>query len=155
MKPAIIKSKGKIVLPFVGIILILIMILQVLEGTSTEHRNHLDREEAVTDPHLLEGRRLSEIHCAGCHKYPDPGLLPWKTWRFETLNAMAPFLGINSDGGTAGSGQLNEKSSNRYLPDNVYPSGPQVTQKEWQKIRDYYLQTSPKVLLPAAKEPEI
>jgi hypothetical protein len=142
----------KITLMFFIVLLLSVLVLQFLSDT---HKNPNVDEQIITDPYLLEGKRLSEIHCTSCHKYPDPGLLPWETWRFETLREMAPFLGVNQDGGNAGQGSNNENNRNPYIPENIYPSEPQVTQEEWQKIQDYYLQMSPKEWPKAEKEPQI
>ncbi len=79
---------------------------------------------------------MAGVYCGGCHRVPDPGLLPWRTWRFETLAAMAPFLGIDDPQSTY------DPNRNRYLPDDFYPSEPVISDDEWQKIRDYYLYES-------------
>lgn len=141
-------SKSKLILALSGVLLLSAVFLQLMRSTSEKK----DGQRSVTDPYLLEGKRLSEIHCGSCHKYPDPGLLPWRTWRFETLAAMAPFLGIEDPNS---SGLSHDPRSNPYLPKNIYPSEPQVTQDEWQKIRDYYLFAAPKKWMPVVKESEI
>lgn len=93
-------------------------------------------DNSVSDPYLQEGKKLAGAYCGRCHKVPDPSLLPWKTWRFETLAAMAPFLGVDDPQSTY------DPNQNRYLPDDFYPSKPTISQEDWQKIRDYYLAES-------------
>lgn len=132
-----------------GVLFLAAVLLQM--SISVNEQGETD-DHPITDPNILEGKRLSEVYCGRCHTHPDPALLPWKTWRFETLGAMAPFLGVE-DPNTAVSAR--DQRSNPYIPDNVYPSEPQVTQEEWQKIRDYYLYAAPKELTPGDKVPPI
>ncbi|MEX0649355.1 MAG: VCBS repeat-containing protein [Balneolaceae bacterium] len=145
-------SKMKFVLTLSGCMILLVIILLFLRKITAPDE---PAEPILTDPVLIEGKMLSEMHCAGCHKYPEPNLLPWETWRFETLDAMAPFLGVNTGDGNISSGLANERSSNPYVPENTYPSEPQVTREEWEKIRNYYLSMAPRQLQPAEKNREI
>ncbi|MEX2602300.1 MAG: FG-GAP-like repeat-containing protein [Balneolaceae bacterium] len=110
--------------------------------------NQPDTTGEITDPELLEGKLLSETWCASCHAFPDPKLLPWSVWRFETLPAMRPFMGLSGESGFAA-------SSSPWLPENVYPSDPLVSEAEWEKIRNYYLQMAPRELEPSEKSPGI
>jgi hypothetical protein len=99
-----------------------------------------DGTEIIHDPYLRKGAELSLIYCGSCHVYPEPSLLPKSTWRFETLPAIAPFLGVDP---FTGEGVRDTGNTNPYLPDHIYPSEPMVTPSEWQSIVDYYWYAAP------------
>ncbi|MFH5834069.1 FG-GAP repeat domain-containing protein [Halalkalibaculum sp. DA384] len=117
-----------------------------------ENKKQQSAADTGPDPDIPEGRRLSEMHCSSCHKYPSPGLLPWQTWRFETLGAMAPFLGID-DPSTSSSSRDQQK--NPYIPDSVYPAEPRISEEEWKKIRAFYLSAAPPKLARNEAKPRI
>lgn len=134
----------KLLLISLGVLFVFVIILQLARSPED------DEDQLITDPYLLEGKRLAEMHCGGCHKVPGPALLPWRTWRFETLPAMAPFLGIDINRSSY------DPARNPYLPENFYPTEPQVTGEEWQQIQDYYLHIAPREwVLPEKKPPVI
>jgi hypothetical protein len=108
----------------------------------------------LTDPVLIEGKRLSEVYCASCHSYPEPDLLPASTWMTETLPAMGPFMGIYEHKGEYYNYPANP-SQTRYLPPDYYPSEQMLSNEEWQKILEYYEYASPEILTPAPRQPEI
>lgn len=87
---------------------------------------------------IEEGKKLSKIHCSSCHTYPEPGLLPKRTWEEQTLPHMGPQLGIFEHDGTR---YPVERTPN--LPENYYPSDQQLSNEDWQKIIDYYLAEAP------------
>lgn len=111
-------------------------------------------EPVLTDERLIEGKRLSRLHCSSCHVYPEPGLLTKNTWTSETLPAMGPLLGIYSHNGIQYRYAANP-SQTQYLPSDYYPAEPELNSEEWQKILDYYEHAAPEFLIPAAREPEI
>jgi hypothetical protein len=132
------------------ILLLSAVILQLLRGNGNGDAGEGSFE--ITDPFLLEGKRLSQIYCSSCHVFPEPDLLPKSTWRFETLPVMARFLGVDE---RTGEGVTHYPRTNPYIPDNIYPDGPMVTPAEWQNILEFYWQTAPDELLPMNKEPAI
>lgn len=125
-------AQKKVLLIFAGILIVFLILLQINWTTGS------DNDNSISDPYILEGKRLAMAHCGSCHKVPSPDLLPWKTWRFETLAAMAPFLGVDDPQSSY------DPNRNPYLPEDLYPSEPTISQEEWQNIRDYYLHESPK-----------
>lgn len=127
-------------------ITIFIIIWTVRNGgiNESEDRYTLSEEE------YLEGKKLSQTYCAGCHLYPDPDLLPKETWISETLPAMGPMLGI-----TRHNGLYYTESKTPYLPRDFYPSEPQLSSEEWQTILNYYEDLAPEELPPAERNPEI
>ncbi len=96
-----------------------------------------------------EGEKLANTHCGGCHQFPEPKLLDKATWNNRVLPRMALRLG-----------HLPADQSISILHDDYYqltenqllPSRALVTELEWQKIRDYYLDLAPDTLI-TEKEP--
>lgn len=91
---------------------------------------------------IEEGKRLSIHHCSSCHLYAGPDLLPKETWEEQTLPHMGPQLGVFEHNGHR---YPVEQTPN--LPENYYPSDPQLNNEEWQKIIDYYLTSAPEELV--------
>jgi hypothetical protein len=92
----------------------------------------------------LTGKELSEIYCAICHKYPEPGLLDRKSWQYGDLPYMGRRLGIQTgfnpyDGATV-------EDIYVMLNANIYPDKPLLSNSSWKKIHDYYIQNSPEIL---------
>jgi len=131
-------SKSKVVLiVFALICLVSVFAIQMFRGTGDLY---FDERGGITDPYLLQGQALSQLHCGSCHLYPDPSLLPKSTWRFETLPAIAPFMGVDP---FTGEGVQHSPRNNPFLPDHIYPSEPLVTPGEWQNIVDFYWHVAP------------
>ncbi|MEJ7588884.1 MAG: hypothetical protein WKI04_15115 [Ferruginibacter sp.] len=40
---------------------------------------------APMDKKAMTGKELSEVHCASCHLFPEPGLLDKSTWKTSVL----------------------------------------------------------------------
>ena len=133
----------KVLIGLTVILLLLIIFFQLNKKTGN------GKGQSINYSHIQEQKQLSAIYCGSCHRVPDPDLLPWRTWRFETLSAMAPFLGIDDPQSS------NNPSRNPYLPENFYPTEPVVSQEDWQKIRDYYLYESPQEWNLPEKKPAI
>ncbi|WP_234571517.1 FG-GAP repeat domain-containing protein [Rhodohalobacter sp. 614A] len=138
-----VNAQKKVLLSLIGILFVFAMVLYFKKnpGSGTENR--------ITDPHFLEGKQLATTYCSSCHKFPDPNLLPWRTWRFETLPAMAPFLGMDINRSSY------NPARNPYLPENYYPSEPVLSTQEWKKIQDYYLRAAPQDLNKTERIPPI
>ena len=106
----------------------------------------------IYDPYLQKGQELSVMYCSACHTYPDPSLLPKSTWRFETLPAMAPFMGVDP---FTGESVQSSESTNPFIPEHIYPPGAIVSPDEWQNIVDFYWQLAPDELIRAEKKTDI
>ena len=85
-----------------------------------------------------EGEQLAHAYCAGCHQFPEPNLLPKNVWQYGTLPYMAIYLGIESE-----ISQLKAP-----LADDVVlkPATQMIDDKEWLKIKKYYLDNAPEKL---------
>lgn len=105
-------------LVFVSVLIVLavVVIFQILNNQDHYFPGY---DDILQDPYLLHGQELSLIYCGSCHVYPDPSLLPKTTWRFETLPAIAPFLGVDP---FSGEGIQDTRRTNPYVPDHIYPS---------------------------------
>lgn len=138
-------------LVFVSVLIVLavVVIFQILNNQDHYFPGY---DDILQDPYLLHGQELSLIYCGSCHVYPDPSLLPKTTWRFETLPAIAPFLGVDP---FSGEGIQDTRRTNPYVPDHIYPSEPMVTASEWQNIVDFYWHTAPDELIREISVPEI
>jgi hypothetical protein len=87
------------------------------------------------------------VYCAACHAFPEPQLLPKKTWQAGVLPQMAPRLGVGSQS------LFDEANRNPHMVVLTEP----VSREDWEKIVGYYLERAPDTLpsqsLPA--EPQV
>jgi hypothetical protein len=146
--------KSRNLLYLLLILIVTVIIIAVFLIVKNENADEGRSLAQLTDPHLIEGKRLSEQYCSACHVYPDPDLLPASTWMNETLPAMGPFMGIYEHQGEHYSYPANP-SQTRHLPPGYYPDEPLLSNEAWQKILDYYEFASPDILPPSPREPEI
>lgn len=93
---------------------------------------------------------LSEKYCSNCHLYPEPSLLPKKTWTSSVLPAMGPMMGVFNH-----RFDTYPTETDAHLPPDFYPSEAQLSQTEWQKILDYYEEAAPVEFKPRVKEKNI
>ncbi|MCP1384185.1 FG-GAP repeat domain-containing protein [Runella salmonicolor] len=83
---------------------------------------------------------LARQHCGGCHLFPDPNLLPKTVWEKDVLPYMALRLGLDED-----LKKIRKLNANDL---KVKAAHPLISQEDWQKIKDYYLDLAPKRLTP-------
>ena len=109
--------------------------------------------EVASDPTeaaaLRRGRELSRTVCTGCHLYPEPALLDRFTWAFETLPAMAIWMGfapLDYDAVPGGA---------ELLRAGVMPRRPTLPLADWRAVTSYYLAAAPTRPLPQASRPPI
>lgn len=129
----------------IGIILTILFVYLSNDGSLKVEQYFLHN----TTP-IEEGKLLSEKHCSTCHLYPKPSLLPKKTWTSSVLPAMGPMLGIFKH-----RFETYPTETDPNLPPDFYPSEPQLSSTEWQKILDYYEQAAPEKFKTRNKEKEI
>ena len=87
--------------------------------------------------HLAEGKRLAQVYCASCHRFPEPSLADKKSWERGILPAMARNLGI-------------QQYMGQYFADqhSILPTA------QWMDIVNWYQTLAPDtltILKPAAK----
>ncbi len=92
-----------------------------------------------------EGENLAKINCVSCHAFPEPNLLPKNVWKYSTLPYMSILLGVKSE-----MQNLKEpiKSYRILQPENQLVSDP-----DWKKIKEYYLENAPEKLTFTKSEP--
>lgn len=104
-----------------------------------------------------QGQRLARIHCASCHEFTDPSILPERSWRY-LLPYMGFRMGIDDTSPLEGAGrdvlQMIKRRKKLVRQIGTAPAAPMLSKKQWDLIRDYYLMSAPKSSLPQAKKPE-
>lgn len=83
------------------------------------------------EPKHSEGKRLAEIHCATCHLFPEPEILPRKVWGEKIMPNMGLKMGMSH-------GPLYSYGDSESTK-NLKPTLPQ---EDWNKIVHYYINTS-------------
>lgn len=97
-----------------------------------------------------EGETLAKIHCAACHQYPAPELLPRAAWERHVLPRMGYLLGIYPDADTRAGLIEDGAGGQAVLAARAFPEAPLLDDDAWQKIRAFYLARAPQALpLPA------
>ncbi|MBM1105157.1 VCBS repeat-containing protein [Aurantibacter crassamenti] len=99
----------------------------------------------ITD---LTGRELAEIHCASCHNFVPPAVLPKASWQFDVLPAMGNRLGIYNGKHQPDSIFGSPRNSLAVKKANIFPETPLLAKADWMKIVAYYLENSPVDILP-------
>ena len=87
---------------------------------------------------VSEGEQLARMYCATCHSFPEPSILPKRSWRF-----LLPYMGFRM--GVEDLSTLKEESpgvlkliqSRKKLVQQlgVAPDKPMVTQEQWAAAR--------------------
>lgn len=91
-----------------------------------------------------DGKVLAEMHCARCHAFPEPTVMPKRYWK-EVLPIMGFHLGKAPKGKTL-SDLKNSVSKKRLEKSGLFPSEAMVSDTEWQAIIDFYDENSPENL---------
>lgn len=107
---------------------------------------------------ISEGERLARIHCASCHSFPEPDILTKRSWEY-LLVQMGFRMGVEdmSPLKDASPEVIKMIQSRKKLVQQlgVAPEKPMINEKQWNTIRDYYLETAPKVSWPQTEKPEL
>jgi hypothetical protein len=94
------------------------------------------------------GEALAKTHCGGCHLYPEPGLLPKKTWKEGVLPKMALRLGMLLTDTTSINQQIAQyEELEQGKRQGFLPAQAVVTPTEWQQIVAFYLDHAPDSLI--------
>lgn len=96
----------------------------------------------------LEGKQLAELYCANCHLKPEPELLTKDIWESSVLPDMRMRMGLylEEDFGRTLPEDMN-------VPEGIYSKTPFITEDNWLKIKQYYIDNASKEPLPQiAKE---
>ena len=91
------------------------------------------------------GEALARTHCGSCHQFSEPALLDQAIWREEVLPVMGLHLGLLDAPSPAARQNLQT-----LLLEGGYPTQPQLSMADWEKIKAYYEVAAPTQLdLPA------
>jgi hypothetical protein len=86
-------------------------------------------------------KRLAVRYCGSCHVFPEPGLLDKETWDKGVLPEMAFRMGLSTS-------QLNTISfEDQSAILKSLPASPIVSEQNWKRIRNYYLDQAPDTLI--------
>ena len=91
----------------------------------------------------LDGKQLADVYCGNCHLKPEPEVLDKATWENNVLPDMRRRMGLylEEDFGVPLPEDLG-------VPDGVYAKIPLIKKKDWDKLKEYYLQEAPSELPP-------
>ncbi len=105
---------------------------------SKQYEQILSEEATIKTAELL-----AKQHCASCHEYVAPHILPKVYWR-NVLPNMSMHLGIFEGSNPA---QLNTLLAQKRLEAaHVFPSEPMISSEDWQDIKQFYLLLAPDTL---------
>jgi hypothetical protein len=95
----------------------------------------------------LDGEELAKIYCTACHLAPDPQRITKEIWATSVLPHMSWRLGIPD---SLVKPPIGNSTIERLTIANasVFPVSPQISDQNWNKIKNYYLQNAPEVLPP-------
>lgn len=115
-------------------------------------------DSKVDDPSTLTGEELSRIHCASCHLYTEPDLLPKKSWNF-LLTYMGLRLGIDDDSYLGELSpiekQVLDTRRSNLKDEGLIPSEPALSELAWKNLRQFYMDTAPEKALPQTNKSPI
>ncbi len=94
----------------------------------------------------LTGSELAQIHCASCHSYVSPEMLPKNIWKEDVLPAMAQRLGLYKHGVLNDSIFGNAENAKAVKQAHIYPEHPIIAQEDWRKLEEFYTQNAPEKL---------
>ncbi|MBK1875819.1 FG-GAP repeat domain-containing protein [Pelagicoccus mobilis] len=104
-----------------------------------------------------EGEQLARIYCSACHTFTEPELLPKRSWNF-LLMYMGLRMGIEDyspiEGGTPEEIEVIKARKTLIVDEGNFPENPMVTDEQWSKIRNYFLETAPEKSLAQPPKPK-
>jgi len=140
-------------LVFIGIVLIAMGLIIAAFPVLRDQFSKWDSERRISD-----GRELAAVYCAGCHFEPVPDILPKRSWE-TVLGYMGYMLGFENVDYLADHpeiGQENVKSKREHLVlENLVPDAPLLSEREWEALRYYYVETASELPLPQIGKPPL
>lgn len=102
---------------------------------------------------VKRGEALAKLHCASCHDYTPPELLPQRSWDF-LLTYMGLRLGIDEtsrfDSASATEQQVLQSRHEMLRQSGLWPNQPALLAADWAALRAFYLNRAPHRLTPDA-----
>jgi hypothetical protein len=129
--------------------------ITILFFSCTGKRDSESTVDLLPAPSELSGKELAAIHCARCHLFVDPSMLPRSSWREDVLPSMGHRLGFYK--GEHQPDSLFGRGENAAIirRANVYPETPAMAREDWAKIVAYYLENAPDTILPPKRNKNI
>lgn len=107
---------------------------------------------------LSDGYKLAQQHCTTCHEFPEPELLPKKSWEF-LLTYMGLFLGVTEfrylKDSSENAMEIIEAREEFVREANLLPEKPVISPYDWHKLRYYYFIEAPEEALPQIEKPAL
>ncbi|MEY2794093.1 MAG: hypothetical protein RJA76_2085 [Bacteroidota bacterium] len=92
------------------------------------------------------GEKLAKTHCGSCHQFPDPSILPKSVWEKKLLPEMKKRMGLGDMDEMLKT--LSYQDLTYFSDKGIYPMNPTVSEKDWEKIVDFYVENAPEEALP-------
>ncbi|WP_070138193.1 FG-GAP repeat domain-containing protein [Crocinitomix algicola] len=127
-------------------LLLIIAIGIVLLACNNKNEDYDNTEQLTQEEINFE---LSQRYCTMCHQYPSPELLDKKSWKNHVIPRMGYMLGIYPDSTYRDSLLEPGIAGQRVNNANIFPKQPLINEKDWERIKSYYLTNSPEKLAPA------
>ncbi len=116
----------------------------------------LAADTTTTVDAFSRGHQLARQHCASCHLFPEPDLLPRQSWEF-TLTYMGLFLGVDDlsslDEGPPAVREIIAARRDFVQAAGLIPPQPKLPPADWAALSEYYLSAAPAVALPPPAKP--
>lgn len=103
----------------------------------------------------LSGKQLANIHCASCHAFVKPELLPTASWKNDVLPAMGNRLGIYNGDHQPDSIFGSPRNRPIVKQAKVFPEEPLLARTDWMKLVEYYIENSPDSIIPPKRNKSI
>lgn len=103
----------------------------------------------------LTGKELANIHCASCHAFVKPELLPTASWKNDVLPAMGNRLGIYNGDHQPDSIFGSPRNSSIVKQANIFPEEPLLAKADWMKLVEFYIENSPDSIVPPKRNKSI
>jgi len=91
----------------------------------------------------LDGKELAAAHCARCHSYVGPEMLPRSVWENDVLPAMGFRMGVFSSTAQRDSVYAATNSEAVLRRHNIYPETAVMAPEDWEKLKAFYLESAP------------
>lgn len=99
----------------------------------------------------LNGKELAHIHCASCHAFVEPELLPRASWKDDVLPAMGNRLGIFNGDRQPDSIFGSPRGHTIIKQAKIFPEKPLLARADWLKLTQYYIENSSDSPIPVTK----
>ncbi|WP_400073627.1 FG-GAP repeat domain-containing protein [Zobellia russellii] len=93
-----------------------------------------------------KGVHLYKMQCAACHELPNIEHLPKSLWKDKVLPEMGARMGIKNTGFNPLSG-FSFEEQHAILNSGVYSVEPQISEADWQLLKEYIVSTAPDSLI--------